>query len=124
MATAATGMALHQETVKVITNVIDYGKAGREAVQAPSFVEPHYLADGADLSEIVLKGDYTRELLNAVRAKGMSVDERVSELQCTCGDYKPTKFLGTSAVVPIVIDRRNGEYEGVSSRFIGDAMGF
>jgi gamma-glutamyltranspeptidase/glutathione hydrolase len=124
MATAATGMALHQETVKVITNVIDYGKAGREAVQAPSFVEPHYSAAGADPNEIVLRGDYTQELLNAVRAKGMSVEERVSEFQCICGDNKPTKFLGTSAVVPIVIDQRNKEYEGVSSRFIGDAMGF
>lgn len=77
LATAAAGTALHQETLKVITNLVDYGKAGRESIQAPSFVEPYYpeTTGVMDSDEIVLTGDYAPEFLDAVRAKGMEVTE-------------------------------------------------
>lgn len=125
IATSATGMALHQETVKILTNVIDYGKAGREAVEAPSFVEPNFTAAGADESETVIAGDYTVELLDSVRAKGMSIEEvSYAPAPRTRGCIKAARVPGVGTVAAIVIDPASGEYEGVSARWKGGALGY
>ncbi|MCG9917540.1 MAG: gamma-glutamyltransferase family protein [Phenylobacterium sp.] len=139
-ATAAAGHALHQETLKVITNLIDYGKSGRDAIQAPSFVEPFFSnAKGLEPDEVVLAGDYTEELLDAVREKGMPVTEfvrgspggsnpsaettnRSSAASAETPEIRRNANLGIVALV--VIDPKTGEREGVSPRFTGNASGF
>jgi gamma-glutamyltranspeptidase len=126
IATSAIGMGLHQETVKVLTNVIDYGKAGREAVEAPSLVEPNFDAAGAMDDETVVKGDYTPELLAAVRAKGLKIDE-VPFMPVPYGAScvpEGTRRPGLGQVPTVVVERASGEYEGVSARFCGSASGY
>jgi gamma-glutamyltranspeptidase/glutathione hydrolase len=124
IATSAIGMGLHQETVKVLTNVIDYGKAGREAVAAPSLVEPNFDAGGAMDDETVVKGDYTPELLAAVRAKGLQIDEvPFMPAPDTAGCVaEGTRRPGLGQVPTIVVE--GGEYEGVSARYSGSASGY
>lgn len=125
IATSAIGMALHQETVKVLTNVIDYGTSGRDAVDAPSFVEPGYDMAGAFEAETVLTGDYGHEVLEGVRARGMQIDEvpfePVEPLK-SCVQNAPRPGVGL--VTAIVVDPKSGEYEGVSTRFSGGALGY
>lgn len=125
IATSAIGMALHQETVKVITNVLDYGMAGREAIEAPSFIEPNYDAAGAFDDETVLTGDYAPELLDAVRAKGMAIDEVPwAPIEPLKSCLKPKRSPGIGVVAAIVMDPQSGEYEGVSPRYCGGALGY
>jgi gamma-glutamyltranspeptidase/glutathione hydrolase len=145
IATVATGYALHQETVKVITNIIDYGKAGREAVEAPSFIEPHFDLHGHDKSETVLAGDYPTELLDAVRAKGMVIEEILAYKSRLCDSITAQalhtdvetlrasssasltgggRVGGVGLVAPVVIDPVTGEYEGVSARWSGAVAGY
>jgi gamma-glutamyltranspeptidase / glutathione hydrolase len=145
IATVATGYALHQETVKVITNIVDYGKAGREAVEAPSFIEPHFDLHGHDKNETVLTGDYPTELLDAVRAKGMVIDEILAYKSRLCDSITAQalhtdvetlrasnsasltgggRVSGVGLVVPVVIDPVSGEYEGVSARWSGAVAGY
>lgn len=145
IATVATGYALHQETLKVLTNIIDYGKAGREAVEAASFIEPHFDLHGHDSGETVLTGDFPAELLDAVRAKGMAVEE-IMGVKSRMYDALTARALnsdvdtlrrnnaasltgggrvaGYGAVVPVVIDPATGEYEGVSARWSGAVVGY
>ncbi|HKU14167.1 MAG TPA: gamma-glutamyltransferase [Steroidobacteraceae bacterium] len=124
IATSAIGMALHQETVKVLTNVIDYGTSGRNAVEAPSFVEPAMDMSGADDAETVLTGDYGHEILDAARARGMQINELpyapVEPVKSCIKTARP----GTGSVTAIVVDGKSGEYEGVSPRFVGSALGY
>lgn len=142
-ATAAAGTALHQETIKIITNLIDYGKAGREAVQAASFVEPYYSDAGIEPDEVVREGDYAPELLDAVRARGMAVTEvnydasphtilssnasaspETGQRAVAGGTPSYRNGLNLGRVALVVIDPGNGEFEGVSPRIAGDARGF
>jgi gamma-glutamyltranspeptidase/glutathione hydrolase len=145
IATVATGYALHQETVKVLTNIIDYGKAAREAVEAPSFIEPHFDLHGHDAGEIVLTGDFPTELLDAVREKGMEIEEIMGVKSRMCDPITAQalntdvetlrrnnassltgggKVAGYGAVVPVLIDTESGEYEGVSARWSGGVVGY
>lgn len=146
IAVAAIGNALHQETIKLLTNVIDYGKAGREAVQAPSFIEPFFSdVTGLEEDEVVLANDYTAELLDGVRALGMPVFEARmggsggANASAEAGRQtaslppappRPPSEAGANrdspnvgAVVALVIDPHTREREGVSARWLGDAQG-
>ena len=122
IALSSTGMALHQETVKVLTNIIDYGASGRAAVEAPSFVEPDFKAAGAAPAETVVAGDYAPELLAAVRAKGMMIDEVPFALGVRTVASAPSRVPGVGNVAAIVIDPASGEREAVSARWKGGAM--
>jgi gamma-glutamyltranspeptidase/glutathione hydrolase len=145
IATVATGYALHQETVKVLTNIIDYGKAAREAVEAASFIEPHFDLHGHDPGETVLTADYPSELLDAVRAKGMPIEEIMGVKSRLCDGITAQalktdvdtlrrnnaasltgagRVAGYGAVVPVLIDPDTGECEGVSARWSGAVVGY
>jgi gamma-glutamyltranspeptidase/glutathione hydrolase len=145
IATVATGYALHQETVKVLTNIIDYGKAAREAVEAASFVEPHFDLHGHDPGEVVLTADYPAELLDDVRAKGMAVEEIMGIKARMCDSVRAQaldvdldtlrcansasltgggRVAGIGSVAVVAVDPKTGEYEGVSARWAGTAAAY
>ena len=72
-ALASIGAGLHQKTISVLLNVLDWEMDIKQAIDAPS---PHLPAFGplGSPSMQVIEGDFSPELLEAARGLGLKID--------------------------------------------------
>jgi gamma-glutamyltranspeptidase/glutathione hydrolase len=107
------GSGLHQKTTTVLLNLLGYGKDIKESIDAPSHHTPGF---GGEASATVFEGDFSDELLDAVRAMGLTVN------------VVPNTFATRGPrgwVVGATIDPETGERQAAASYIMNaQAMGY
>jgi gamma-glutamyltranspeptidase / glutathione hydrolase len=114
-ALSSIGAGLHQKTVSVLMDLLDFKRGLKAAVDAPSLNAPAYGSDGRSRPQ-VLEGDFYPGLLDAVRKMGLDVivsaDDPVSRVPrgYTIGGFLVGAFLdpkaGFQAVAPGALNGR------------------
>jgi len=105
--------SLHQKSTTVLLNLLGYGRGIKEAIDAPSHHDPGF---GAEASAMVFAGDFSDELLEAVREMGLEV-KVVPNTFATRG--------GRGWVIGATIDPRTGTRQAAASFIMNaQAMGY
>lgn len=71
-ALSSIGAGLHQKTISVLMNLIDFNMGIKQAIDAPSLHSPKYEADGSRKPQ-VFAGDFCGHLLAALKEMGLEV---------------------------------------------------
>jgi gamma-glutamyltranspeptidase/glutathione hydrolase len=71
-ALSSIGAGLHQKTISVLLNFLDFGMSIKQAIDAPGLNSPKYEADGSSKPQI-FEGDFCGHLLTAVKKLGLDV---------------------------------------------------
>jgi gamma-glutamyltranspeptidase/glutathione hydrolase len=73
LGSSAIGGGLHQRTLQMLSNILDFGMAAQAAAEQPAFLLPAFGVGPATAQ--VEKGQYDAKLLEGVRALGQSIKE-------------------------------------------------
>ncbi len=73
-ALASIGAGLHQKTISVLLNLLDWNMDVKQAIDAPSPHLPAYGPLGTPTTQVI-EGDFPSELLAAARRLGMQIEE-------------------------------------------------
>ncbi len=73
-ALASIGAGLHQKTISVLLNLLDWNMDVKQAIDAPSPQLPAYGPQGTPTTQVI-EGDLPSELLAAARRLGMQIEE-------------------------------------------------
>jgi gamma-glutamyltranspeptidase/glutathione hydrolase len=117
------GGGLSQEGVKVLVNMLAYGRDAKQANDAPSLLWPGPRGGGNGDSgeeepvsdtEAVLEGQFAPELLRGARALGLKVQEKSPE---AAGRLR-------GIIVNLAVNPATGEYSVAAPRFVGRALAY
>jgi len=112
-AVASIGSGLHQKTTTVLLNLLAFHMDIKGAIDAPSHHTPGF---GGKAGAVVFEGDFSDELLTAVREMGLEV----KEVPNTFADRGPRGW-----VIGATIDQESGERRAAASYIMNAlAMGY
>ncbi len=117
-ALSSIGAGLHQKTLSVLMNLIDFRMGIKQAIDAPSLHSPKYEADGSSRPQ-VFAGDFCGHLLEALRGMGLEVVVVPPAASPVARVYIMRGYVVGAAVTP------EGGYEAVATDTInGRALGY
>ncbi|MCU0276407.1 MAG: gamma-glutamyltransferase [Acidobacteria bacterium] len=108
-ALSSIGSGLHQKTVAVLLNFIDFNMGIKQAIDAPSLNIPKYEADGGSKPQ-VLAGDFCGHLLAGIKKLGLEV----AVLPDTSTPQLPRGYLTSGFVVGAALTP-GGDYQAVAT---------
>ncbi len=117
-ALSSIGAGLHQKTVSVLLNLIDFRMGIKQAVDAPSLHSPKYEADGSSRPQ-VFAGDFCGHLLDDLRGMGLEVAAVPPSPSPVARIYIMRGYVVGAAVDP------EGGYQAVATDWMnGRALGY
>ena len=119
VALSSIGAGLHQKTVSVLSNVVDFGMSIKQAIDAPCLNSPRYEADGSNKPQ-VFEGDFCGLLLTAVRKLGLDVAVVSNALTSTV----PRGYVISGYAVGAAIDPKGGFQAVATDSLNGRALGY
>jgi len=108
-ALSSIGSGLHQKTISVLLNFIDYKMDIKKAIDAPSLNSPKYESDGSSRPQ-VFAGDFCNHLLAAVKKLGLEVNV----MPDTSTPQIPRGYLISGFVVGAAL-KPDGVYQAVAT---------
>jgi gamma-glutamyltranspeptidase len=119
LASSCTGLALHQDTMSNLVNVLDFGMDLKKSIDTPYFMGPYFgsLLGGGQVPqiymEVLAEGEFDENLVKAVVAKGQAIK------------LIPKNQAGVGYWVAIQIDPKTGKRVGVAPPLMnGDVVGY
>lgn len=117
-ALSSIGAGLHQKTLSVLLNLIDFRMGIKQAIDAPSLHSPKVEADGSSRPQ-VFAGDFCGHLLDALRGMGLEVAVASHSPSPVARVYIMRGYVVGAAVSP------EGGYEAVATDVMnGRALGY
>ncbi len=115
LASSCLGSGLHSTTIQNLVNVLDFGMDPKTAVDSPNFLLPP-LVPSESHKQTIAKGEFSEEILDAVRAMGQ-------ELKIVSKEEENPFMRGYW--IGIKIDPKTGKLQGgVARQFNGYAEGY
>jgi gamma-glutamyltranspeptidase/glutathione hydrolase len=108
-ALSSIGSGLHQKTVSVLLNLIDFKMDIKRAVDSPALLAPKYEADGSSRPQ-VFAGDFCGHLLASLRQMGLEV----AVLPEASTPHIPRGYLVSGFVVAAAV-HADGRYQAVAT---------
>ncbi len=118
-ALSSIGAGLHQKTISVLLNLLDFGMSIKQAIDAPCLNSPKYEADGSSQPQI-FEGDFCSHLLTAVKKLGLEV----AAVPNTLTSHVPRGYLISGYVVGAAIDPKGGYKAVATDSLNGRALGY
>lgn len=115
LASSAIGNGLFEASVQSVVNVLDFQMDPKEAVDTPIFRSPQRSSEPVSTWPVrVTRREFSSALIEAVRAKGMSILE-----------LPATNFEGRGYWIGLTFDPKNGRIAGATANtFNGLAEGY
>jgi gamma-glutamyltranspeptidase/glutathione hydrolase len=118
-ALSSIGAGLHQKTLSVLLNLMDFGMSIKQAIDAPGLNSPKYEADGSNKPQI-FEGDFCGHLLTAVKKLGLEVAVVPNAL----APYVPRGYVISGYAVGAAIDPKGGYKAVATAALNGRALAF
>jgi gamma-glutamyltranspeptidase/glutathione hydrolase len=118
-ALSSIGAGLHQKTMSVLLNLLDFGMGIKPAVDAPALNSPKYEADGSSRPQ-VFAGDFCGHLFAALKELGLEVALVPDALTSSV----PRGYVISGFAVGAAVDPKGG-YKAVATNALnGRALGY
>jgi gamma-glutamyltranspeptidase/glutathione hydrolase len=118
-ALSSIGAGLHQKTMSVLLNFLDFGMGIKQAVDAPALNSPKYEADGSSKPQ-VFAGDFCGHLLTTLKGLGLEVAIAPNALAPTV----PRGYVISGYAVGAAIDPKGGYKAVATDSLNGRALGY
>jgi gamma-glutamyltranspeptidase/glutathione hydrolase len=119
VALSSIGAGLHQKTLSVLLNLMDFGMSVKPAIDAPCLNSPKYEADGSNKPQI-FERDFCGLLLTAVKKLGLDVSVVSNALTSTV----PRGYVISGYAVGAAIDPKGGYQAVATDSLNGRALGY
>jgi len=119
VALSSIGAGLHQKTVSVLLNLLDFGMGIKPAVDAPALNSPKYEADGSSRPQ-VFAGDFCGHLLTALKGLGLEVAVVPDALTSSV----PRGYVISGFAVGAAVDAKGGRKAVATDALNGRALGY
>ncbi|MBE0712178.1 MAG: gamma-glutamyltransferase [Candidatus Aminicenantes bacterium] len=118
-ALSSIGAGLHQKTISVLLNLMDFDMSIKQAIDAPGLNSPKYEADGSNKPQ-VFERDFCGHLLAAVKKLGLEVAVVPNALTSTV----PRGYVISGYAVGAAIDPKGGYKAVATDSLNGRALGY
>lgn len=119
VALSSIGAGLHQKTLSVLLNLMDFGMSIKQAIDAPCLNSPKYEADGSNKPQ-VFEGDFCGLLLTAVKKLGLDLAVVSNALTSTV----PRGYVISGYAVGAAMDSKGGYRAVATDSLNGRALGY
>lgn len=119
VALSSIGAGLHQKTLSVLLNLMDFGMNIKQAIDAPCLNATKYESDGSNKPQ-VFEGDFCGLLLTAVRKLGLDVAVVSNALTSTV----PRGYVVSGYAVGAAVDPKGGYRAVATDSLNGRALGY